>query len=41
MFGMRLYPDHLHWWQRRLARSVERRRARRTGEPAGSVEAGS
>ena len=35
MFGMRLYPDHLHWWQRRLARHVERRRAR------GAVEAGS
>ena len=28
MFGMRLYPDHLHWWQRRLARTVERRRGR-------------
>jgi VanZ family protein len=28
MFGMRLYPDHLHWWQRMLARSLERRRAR-------------
>lgn len=26
MFGMRLYPDHLHWWQRALARNVERRR---------------
>ena len=37
MFGMRLYPDHLHWWQRRLARSVERRRARtrRTSARAG------
>jgi VanZ like family len=41
MFGMRLYPDHLHWWQRRLARSVERRRARGTGKPAGSAKAGS
>jgi hypothetical protein len=30
MFGMRLYPDHLHWWQRALARSAERRNAPRT-----------
>lgn len=28
MFGMRLYPDHLHWWQRGIARSVDRRRTR-------------
>ncbi|MBR7834570.1 VanZ family protein [Actinospica durhamensis] len=26
MFGMRLHPQHLHWWQRRLARSAARRR---------------
>lgn len=31
MFGMRLYPDHLHWWQRRLARTVERRRGAAKG----------
>jgi VanZ family protein len=41
MFGMRLYPDHLHWWQRRLARSVERRRARGKGERTRSVKTGS
>jgi VanZ like protein len=34
MFGMRLYPDHLHWWQRMLARSVERRRGRGRGTRA-------
>lgn len=32
MFAMRLHPNHLHWWQRVLARSraraTERRRAR-------------
>ncbi len=31
MFGMRLHPNHLHWWQRRLSRSVARRRAARSG----------
>ena len=30
MFGMRLYPDHLHWWQRALGRFAERRKAKRT-----------
>jgi len=25
MFGMRLHPHHLHWWQRLLANGVERR----------------
>jgi glycopeptide antibiotics resistance protein len=28
MFGMRLHPHHLHWWQRILARLVERRSGR-------------
>jgi hypothetical protein len=28
MFGMRLHPHHLHWWQRILARSVDRGRRR-------------
>jgi hypothetical protein len=36
MFGMRLYPDHLHWWQRSLARSVDRRDARGSGKKAKS-----
>jgi VanZ like family len=26
MFGMRLHPDHLHWWQRRLQMFSARRR---------------
>jgi len=38
MFGMRLYPDHLHWWQRRLARSIERRRGRGRGRPVPVAE---
>ena len=38
MFGMRLYPDHLHWWQRILARSVERRRGRGRGTQARVVK---
>ena len=38
MFGMRLYPDHLHWWQRGLARSVERRRGRGRGTQARVVK---
>lgn len=38
MFGMRLYPDHLHWWQRILARSVERRRGRGRGTAAPVAE---
>jgi glycopeptide antibiotics resistance protein len=29
MFGMRLHPHHLHWWQHRLARVVTRRRGGR------------
>lgn len=29
MFGMRLHPHHLHWWQRILARSLERGRRTR------------
>lgn len=29
MFGMRLHPHHLHWWQRILARLVSRRRGAR------------
>lgn len=28
MFGMRLHPNHLHWWQRRLKTSVARRRGK-------------
>lgn len=28
MFGMRLHPNHLHWWQRRLKTSADRRRGR-------------
>jgi hypothetical protein len=40
MFGMRLHPNHLHWWQRTLARTVERRRGASKGpgteeDPAG------
>ena len=41
MFGMRLYPDHLHWWQRLLARFLGRRRARGSGGPAGAAKADS
>lgn len=28
MFGMRLHPDHLHWWQRKLKTTVARRRGK-------------
>lgn len=28
MFGMRLHPNHLHWWQRRLKSTVARRRGK-------------
>lgn len=28
MFGMRLHPDHLHWWQRALANFAESRKAK-------------
>ena len=28
MFGMRLHPNHLHWWQRKLKTSVARRRGK-------------
>lgn len=30
MFGMRLHPHHLHWWQQILARVVRRRRGARS-----------
>jgi hypothetical protein len=33
LFGMRLHPDHLHWWQHILARHAARRRGLR-GEKA-------
>ena len=32
MFGMRLHPDHLHWWQRALARVADRRKAERASK---------
>ena len=37
MFGMRLYPDHLHWWQRSLAGRVARRPGAAAGAGAGAA----
>ena len=40
MFGMRLHPDHLHWWQRALARVADRRKAERASKQSKPAKRG-